>query len=263
MNRQKVAMVKCLVILAIVVVIMVAGTAMDSTLLDADFSQKKLAPSLAHLFGTDWLGRDIFYRTIKGLTSSITIGIVASVFSAVLAVVVGIVSATSPKWVDEACAFIIDLIMSIPHLVLLILISFCVGRGTWGVMLGLVLTHWTSLARVIRGEVLALREEPYIQMSHKLGKSKLFIAKNHIFPHILPQFVVGVVVMFPHAILHEAAITFLGFGLSPEAPAIGIILSETMGYLTSNMWWIFIPGVCLVALILLFDQLAENLRSIL
>lgn len=263
MNKQKVALAKCFGILALVVVIMVAGTAIGDNLLDVDFSQKKLAPSLAHLFGTDWLGRDIFYRTIKGLTASITIGVVASVFSAVLAVVVGIVSATSSKWVDELCAFAIDLIMSVPHMVLLILISFCVGRGTWGVMLGLVLTHWTSLARVIRGEVLALRHEPYIQLSQKMGKSKMFIAKNHIFPHILPQFVVGVVVMFPHAILHEAAITFLGFGLSPEAPAIGIILSETMGYLTSNMWWIFIPGVALVALILLFDQLAENLKKVL
>ena len=111
----------------------------------------------------------------------------------------------------------------------------------------MALTHWPSLARVIRGEVMQLKESEYIQIAAKLGQSRLQIAWRHMVPHLFPQFVVGLILMFPHAILHEASITFLGFGLSSEQPAIGIILSESMRYLITGKWWLaMLPGLMLV-----------------
>ena len=121
--------------------------------------------------------------------------------------------------------------MGIPHILLLILISFAVGKGFWGVLIGISLTHWTSLARLLRGEVIQLRESQYIQIAKKLGKGRFYIAFKHMTPHLLPQLFVGMVLLFPHAILHEASITFLGFRLPPEQPAVGVILSESMKYL--------------------------------
>ena len=147
---------------------------------------------------------------------------------------------------------------------LLILVSVALGRGFRGVACGVALTHWPSLARLIRAEVLQLKEQPYIQIARKLGKSNWYLAKKHILPHILPQFFTGLVLMFPHAILHESSITFLGFGLSAEQPAIGIILSESMKYLVTGKWWLAVcPGVMLAAVVMLFYLTGEQIRKLL
>lgn len=228
-----------------------------------DFSQKNLLPGLAHPFGTDWLGRDMFVRTIRGLSLSILIGLVAATVSAFVALLLGIASATLGKGVDAVITWVIDLVMGIPHILLLLLISVALGKGLTGVVVGVALTHWTSLARVIRGEVMQLRESQYIKIAEKLGHSKLHIAVKHMLPHLIPQFLVGLILLFPHAILHESSITFLGFGLSSEQPAIGIILSESMKYLVTGKWWLALfPGLMLVLTVVLFDVAGESLRKL-
>ena len=168
------------------------------------------------------------------------------------------------KAVDSVITWVIDLVMGIPHILLLILISYAFGKGFQGVVIGVALTHWTSLARLIRGEVLQLKEATYIKVARKLGKSRLEIAWKHMVPHLLPQFLVGLILLFPHAILHEASITFLGFGLPPEQPAIGIILSESMSHLAMGRWWLAVfPGLLLVLTVVLFDIAGENLKKLL
>ncbi|WP_434310943.1 ABC transporter permease [Hominifimenecus sp. rT4P-3] len=231
--------------------------------LTTDFSRKNLTPCLSYLFGTDWLGRDMLARTITGLSISIVIGVCAAGVSAVIAGLLGVAAATMGKRVDAAITWLIDLIMGIPHILLLILISYAAGKGLVGVILGVSLTHWTSLARIIRAEVLQLKESVYIRTTRKLGHSNWEIAKKHMLPHLLPQFLVGLVLLFPHAILHEASITFLGFGLSTEQPAIGVILSESMKYLVTGKWWLALfPGAMLVLTVMLFDLLGECLRKL-
>lgn len=259
MNSQK---VKIFTIVTIICILIIFGLNINDELLIVDFSSKNLPPSFEHIFGTDFYGRDIFLRTMSGLSKSLIIGIVASVFSGFIALIIGIIAGISPKWLDSCINFIIDSIMSIPHLVLLILISFCLGKGLFGVVMGIIFTHWTGLARIIRSEVLQIKQQQYIKISKKLGKSNLFIAKKHILPHIIPQFIVGTVILFPHAILHESAITFLGFGLPPEIPTIGIMLSESMSFVMSNTWWLFLPGVCLVMIVILFDILGKNIKKL-
>lgn len=263
-NRRSKSIIMIIIAMVILLTISVVGSIIDKDDLKADFSMKNQSPSLKHPFGTDWMGRDMFTRTIKGLSISLKIGIIASLFSAIIAVIIGVLAGTMPKWVDNIIIWLIDLVMGIPHILLLLIISFVVGRGFKGLMIGIIVTHWTSLARLIRGEVLQIRNEFYIKLSKKLGKSNFYIFRKHILPHIFPQFLVSLVLLFPHAILHEASITFLGFGLSPEEPAIGIILSESMKYLSAGMWWLgFFPGLSLVGLIILFEKLGENLRKVL
>ena len=263
MNRKTKTMVMTITVFLILIGITLFGLLLSESALEADFTAKNLPPSLEYLFGTDWMGRNMMYRTIKGLSTSIVIGVVAASFSAIIAVIVGIMAGTMPKWVDHIIIWLIDLTMGIPHIVLLILISFAMGRGLKGLVVGIVVTHWPSLARLVRGEVLQLHNEHYIKLSKNLGKSNLYIMKKHILPHVIPQFIIGLILLFPHAILHEAAITFLGFGLSPEQPAVGIILSESMKYLSSGMWWLaFFPGAMLVGVVLLFDKLGDNLRRL-
>ena len=253
-------------ILLIFSVIFLAGVAIAGILchdaaMETDFSRKNMMPCLAYPFGTDWLGRNMLCRTLTGLSMSILIGVCAAGVSAVMALLLGVAAAVFGKRVDAAISFLIDGIMGIPHILLLILISYACGKGLKGVIIGVALTHWTSLARLIRAEVLQLRQSEYILIAEKLGQSKWKIAVKHMLPHLLPQFLV---VMFPHAILHESSITFLGFGLSSEQPAIGVILSESMTYLIMGKWWLALfPGIMLVLTVVLFDLGGNALRRLL
>lgn len=243
--------------------IVIAGRIVEPTAMATDFTQKNIAPCLAHPFGTDWMGRDMLLRTVAGLSTSVLVGLLAALASSVVAIVLGTAAALGGKRVDAVVTWMIDLLMGIPHIVLLILISCALGKGFWGVTIGVALTHWANLARVVRAEVMQCRESAFVAAARKLGANPLRIAWKHMVPFVFPQYVVGLVLLFPHAILHEASITFLGFGLSPEQPAIGIILSESMRYLTSGMWWLAIfPGLALVATVLLFDLAGGSLRKL-
>ncbi len=259
---KKKSLIKVLIISLVIFTLVFLGLLIKESSIVSDFSIKNQPPSISHIFGTDQLGRDIFIRTIKGLSTSLIIGLGASVISGIIALILGISAGILPKKIDDAIGFLIDLIMSVPHLILLILISFALGRGLQGIVVGLICSHWTGLARVIRAEVLTLKEEQYIKMSEKLGKPKIFIIRHHILPHIIPQFIIGVVILFPHAILHESAVTFLGFGLPPESAAIGVMLSESLNHIQTGNWWFFIPGVCLVVVVILFDIMGNNLKTI-
>jgi len=235
---------------------------MSGDALPTNFGSKNLAPSLEHPFGTDWMGRDMFTRTIEGLGLSIMIGAVASTFSTILAIILGLLSSVGKK-TDAFVSWLVDLCLSIPHLLLIILISIGLGGGAMGVIVGVALTHWTSLTRVVRAEIKQLKTQEYIHISGNLGKSKWWIATKHIMPHLIPQILLGTILMFPHAILHEAGVTFLGFGLSPHEPAIGIILSESMKYLSAGYWWLaFFPGVSLLIVVLVFDIIGDNLGKL-
>lgn len=263
LNRRTVTAVVCVLLLALLLAVFAAGALIGESAVGPDFSRKGLPPSAQYLFGTDWLGRDMLLRTLKGLSLSIWVGAVASAVSAVLATIIGMAAAMGSRRVDAAICWLIDLVMGVPHLVLLILISFACGRGMTGLLVGVAATHWTGLARLVRSEVLQLRAQPYIMVSRRLGHSPSWILRRHLLPHVAPQFLVGLVLLFPHAILHESALSFLGFGLPPEQPAIGIILSESMRYLTGGMWWLaFFPGLTLVAVVVLFDKLGENLQRL-
>ena len=241
-----------------------AGILIPNGAVNGDFLNAKQAPSWMHPFGTDALGRDLLMRTMKGMAVSISIGLGASAVSAVIALFIGAAAAAGSRRVDQLINWIIDLVMSVPHIVLMLLISFVAGKGAKGLFIGIAAVHWCSLARLIRGEVMQLRTRPYVLISRKLGKSGGWILRHHLLPHLVPQFITGLILMFPHAILHEASVSFLGYGLPPEQPSIGIILSESMRYLSAGMWWpAVLPGITLVLQVFLIDRVGENLRIIL
>lgn len=259
-NRRKVMCCSLILGMLLLILIMVLGGTLKEAAMVTDFTRKNQSPSLQYLFGTDWMGRDMFLRTLTGLSLSIQIGCLTAGISAVIAFILGLAAATMGKTVDSVILGFIDLVMGIPHILLLILLSYACGKGFFGVVVGISLTHWTSMARLIRGEILQLKESQYIKIAGKLGMGTLEIAWKHMVPHLLPQFVVGLILLFPHAILHEASITFLGFGLSPEQPAIGVILSESMKYLAMGNWWLALfPGLLLVMVVILFHFVGQGI----
>ena len=247
----------------VLVAVAVAGHLVGDATAATDFAAKNLAPCFAHPFGTDWMGRDMLLRTLVGLSTSIFVGLLAAVASSLIALLLATVAAFGGPRADAAVSWLIDLIMGIPHIVLLILISYALGKGFWGVTVGLAVTHWPSLARVLRAEILQCRSEPFMAVSEHLGVGRVRLALTHMLPYVLPQLLIGTVLTFPHAILHEASLTFLGFGLSPDEPAIGVILSESMGYLSAGSWWLALfPGLALVACVALFACLGDAVRRL-
>lgn len=264
MNGRKKALLLFGFSSAFLIFVTAAGMVCEEAAERTDFACKNLAPCLSFPFGTDWMGRDMLARTLAGLSLSIRIGLCTAGASALLALLLGISAAMLGKHVDALVSFLIDTIMGIPHILLLLLISYACGKGFRGVVLGVALTHWPSLARVIRGEVLQQKNSDYVAIAARLGEDRFRIALRHMLPHILPQFVVGLILMFPHAILHEASITFLGFGLPSNRPALGVILSESMRYLITGKWWLAVlPGGLLVLVTLLFHTAGNALQRLL
>jgi len=243
--------------------LLAAAAMTGDTGLGVDFANRKLAPCIQFPFGTDWLGRDMLVRTVKGLCRSLAIGLLAATISSIVSIVLGTLSATMGHKTDAVISTLIDLVMATPHLVLLILVSFACGGGATGVIVAVAVSHWTRLARIIRAEVLQLKQAEYVQLSRKLGRSPWWIARKHMVPHIVPQFIIGLILLFPHAILHAAGLTFLGFGLSPHNPSIGILLAESMRHLSTGYWWLAIlPGLSLLVTVKLFDVMGNTLRTL-
>lgn len=262
-NRRVLVVILMAVAVTYLIGVFVWGLFMNPRSYEANYANKFLSPSLAHPFGTDFIGRDMFHRTIKGLSNSIIIGVLASIFSSIIALVAGIASAVFGGWVDKFVNWCVDLCMGLPHLVLLMLISFMMGKGVKGVTIAVALTHWPSLTRIVRSEVMQIRSSQYVKAAYKMGRTKTQVAFQHILPHVIPAYLIGLVLLFPHAIMHEASITFLGFGMPAEMPAIGVILSEAMQHISTGKWWLALfPGLMLLIAVLLFDVIGENLKKL-
>lgn len=240
--------------------ILAAASLLPEAGLRTNLAERALPPSASHPFGTDALGRDMFVRTIKGLAVSLRVGLMSAGFATLLAVGLGILAALDRR-LDAVIGAFIDLVLALPQLVLLILVSVSVGGGTRGVIIAVVVSHWPGLARVVRAEVRQVLVADYVAVARRFGRSPLAIAVTHVLPHVVPQALVGGVLLFPHAILHEAGMTFLGFGLEPGLPAIGILLSESMRYLTAGLWWLgVLPGLALLLMVLTFERVAAGFR---
>lgn len=262
-NRRQATLMTITLCSLFLMAIVFSSSWIGDTGLSPALTERNQSPSPTHWFGTDWLGRDMLTRSLHGMSLSVQVGLLAASISAVIGTGLGLISGTLGGKIDAVITWIIDVFFSLPHLVLLIMIAFAMGGGTKGVIVAVALTHWTGLARVIRAETLQVNSSDYVQLSHKLGHPPLWIARHHIFPHVIPQLLVGLILLFPHAILHEAALSFIGIGLSPHTPAIGIILAESMRHLSTGYWWLGVmPGLLLLLAVKAFDTLGENLRGL-
>ncbi|GKX53216.1 ABC transporter permease [Budvicia aquatica] len=223
---------------------------------------RRSAPSAEFWFGTDNLGRDLWLRCLQGMMTSMQIGLITALISGLLALVIAIISQCG-KVGDYLTRAIIDTFIALPHLLLLILICFTFGGGKWGVILAVSLTHWPKLALILRSELLRIRQADYILLAQRTGSSHWQCCYKHFLPLLLPQLMVGALLIFPHAVLHSAGLSFLGFGLAPHEPSLGLLLSDALRYLSSGDWWLaFYPGLTLVILVLTIDQLARSLQRI-
>lgn len=223
---------------------------------------KRHAPDSEFWFGTDHLGRDLWTQCLQGMMTSMQIGFISAILSGLLALIFAIFSQLS-KTTDALIRTLVDTFISLPHLLLLILVCFTFGGGKWGVILAVSLTHWPKLTLILRSELLRIRQSDYILLARRTGLTYWQCCYKHYLPLLLPQLIIGALLIFPHAVLHSAGLSFLGFGLAPHEPSLGLLLSDALRYLTSGDWWLVVyPGLTLVVLVLTIDQIARNLQRI-
>ena len=226
-----------------------------------DFTVISAAPSLSHPFGTDALGRDLLGRSLQGLSLSLRIAGFATLVSGLLGLCVALASTLSRR-ADAVAGFITDAALAVPHLLLLILLAFAFGGGATGLVGALALSHWPRLSRIMRAEAMAIAHRPFVEAAQAFGHGPLHVATRHILPLLWPQWLVGVTLLLPHAVLHEAALTFAGFGPDPGTPALGVMLAEGMRVIAAGQIIPALgPGAVLLGLVLVVESGGRVLQA--
>ena len=231
-----------------------------------------LGPSAGHLFGVDPLGRDVFARTVYGARVSLLVGIVGTGVAMLLGVAVGLIAGYYRGWVDTLLSRLVDVVLSFPVLLLGIgIASACslgngcvagaITPGVRTVILVVALVSWTSIARIVRGQVLSLREREFVVAARSLGASNLRIVIREILPNLTASIIVYSSLLLPQTILLEAALSFLGVGVSPPTASWGWMIADAADNFDTQWWYMVFPGAALLLTVLAFNLLGDGLRD--
>ncbi|KJK39567.1 ABC transporter permease [Streptomyces variegatus] len=227
-----------------------------------DLAAKLRPPSWSHPFGTDDVGRDLLLRCVYGLRVSLLVGVAAALTATVVGTAVGAAAGALGGWADRALMRVVDTFSSVPHLLLGIFIVAMFRPGVWPVVISVALTHWLSTARIVRAEVLSLRSRPYVDAAVSGGASRWRVAVRHLLPAVLPQAALAAVLMVPHAMWHESALSFLGLGLPTHTASLGTLVQSARGSLLAGQWWpTLFPGLFLIVPTLAIAGLAGAWRE--
>ncbi|MCP3031601.1 ABC transporter permease [Halobacillus sp. A1] len=224
---------------------------------DARFAE----PSLAHFLGTDQFGRDILSRIIYGSRISLQVGIISVGLSFVLGTLIGVVAAYYGKWVDAALSRLTDVMFSFPDILLALVIMAILGPSLTNLMIAVGIVYTPIFARIARGSVLSIKNSLFIEAARSMGVSNLKIMWKHILPNSMAPLIVQVTLSFAFAILAEAALSFLGLGVSPDTPSWGIMLSEGKSWMESAWWIAVFPGIAITLAVFSFNVMGDGLRD--
>lgn len=227
-----------------------------------DYAATFQPPSAQHLFGTDNVGRDIFSRVLSGASSAVEVIVVVVGIGATFGTLLGLVSGYAGGWVDEILMRITDVFLAFPVLVLAIAIAAILGPSLEHTMLALTVLWWPWYARLIRGQVLALREREYIEAARAMGVPALRVLWRHLLPNTLAPLLVQVSLDFGYALLAASSLSFIGLGVQEPEPDWGLMVNDAQPYIRADWWTAAFPGLAIVLAVLGFNLLGDALGEI-
>ncbi len=226
-----------------------------------DYGALSQAPSIAHPFGTDNLGRDVLSRTIYGARVSLSAGVIAVGLATLAGLVLGLLAGFFGGWLDELIMRVVDAMLAFPFLVLAITLAAVLGPNLQNAMLAIAVVSAPVFARLARGQVLSERERDYVQAAQALGSSDARIVFRHLLPNIAGPIIIQASLSIAGAILAESSLSFLGLGVQPPTPSWGEMLNTARGYLRDAPWTAIAPGSLIFVSVLAFNLLGDGLRD--
>ena len=227
---------------------------------DMDFMLKNAGPSLQHPFGCDNFGRDILSRIMNGMGTTCLVALSSIAIGVVFGTIIGSVTGFFGGWIDEVVMRVSDAISAFPSVLTALIFISVLGPGKVNVILALGILFIPSYARIVRSEIIRYKELEFVKSAQVMGASRFRIIFVHILPNALVSMLTSATVGFNNAVLAEASMSYLGLGVQPPEPSLGLMLSDAQGYLQAAPWYVIFPGIMIVVIILGFSMISEGLR---
>ncbi|HSJ36394.1 MAG TPA: ABC transporter permease [Acidimicrobiia bacterium] len=259
--RNRLAVTGLMILLVLVAVAILATLIAPYGINEIDVTNRLSPPSGDHWFGTDELGRDVFSRVIIAARVSLQVGFIAVGIALALGVPIGLLSGYYGGWVDSILMRIMDILFSIPAIVLAIAILAALGPDLVNAMIAIGIVYTPIFARITRGSVLSLRDAVFVRAARSVGATDLRILGTHILPNVIAPIIVQTSLSLAFAILAEAALSFLGLGVQPPNPAWGRMLSEGRGFFQQAPWMAIFPGLAIFVTVFAFNAFGDGLRD--
>ena len=262
LKQNKLAIAGLITIVFLVVLAIIGPYLNGFTYYTQNYDVKNLRPDAVHWFGTDSAGRDLFTRTWYGARYSLFIGLIAALIDFAIGVIYGGFSGYKGGRIDTFMMRFAEVIYSIPYMLVVILLSVVMGQGLWTLIIAMTVTGWLQMARLVRGQVLQLKELEYVQASRIMGASTGWILRKHLIPNTMGPILVNLTLTVPTAIFAEATLSFLGLGIPPPMASWGTMASDALeSLLVGNAYQLFIPAFFISITMLAFNVLGDGLRD--
>lgn len=261
LKKNKLAMLGLYTIIAIIVIAVVGPWLSPLSYSDQNLNETNRPPGSDHWFGTDNLGRDLFIRVLYGARISLSIGIVASLINLTIGVAYGGIAGYLGGRIDRIMMNIVDVLYGIPVLLYVILLMVILTPGLTNIFIALGISYWLGMARIVRGQILSLKEQEYILAARTIGAGKWRILFNHLIPNSLGPIIITMTLAIPEAIFTEAFLSFIGLGVAAPMASWGVLASEGVASLRSYPFQLFFPAIAISITMLAFNFLGDGLRD--
>ncbi|MBS4209282.1 ABC transporter permease [Bacillus sp. FJAT-50079] len=262
LKTNKLAMFGLITIVLLLIMAIIGPHLNGFTYYEQDFAKKNLRPNAEHWFGTDSAGRDLFTRAWYGARISLFIGFMAALIDFVVGVVYGGISAIRSGRTDNVMMRIAEILYAIPYLLVVILVMIAMKRGIWPIIIAMTITGWIPMARLVRGQVLQLKEMEYVHAATAMGAKMSWILRKHMIPNTLGPILVNITLTVPTAIFAEATLSYLGLGVQPPQASWGTLVNDALGSIhIGNFYQLLIPSILISLTMLAFNVFGDGLRD--
>jgi len=259
--KNKVAVVSALILIGLIVICFIAPLITSYDPEKQVLSERLLSPSLKHWWGTDQYGRDIFTRCVYGCRVSLSVGIISQLIATIIGYFMGVTAGYVGGKTDDTISFVMQVFSSFPFLLFAMALMYALGPGITNLYISLGLLSWASTAKLIRGQVMQLKSQEYIQACKVDGGSTLRIILKHLLPNCIPMLIVSITLGIPSAILSEASLSYLGLGVPSPKPSWGSMIAESQDFIRSNTYYSLFPGLCIIVTVMAFNMMGDGLRD--